>query len=589
MTCRCNERGGETIIATRGESGWSPAIRWSDLLARGGFLLLVAWFLALKSYCIHWQVGDENIYYYMAWSVVDHGALPYRDFFFAHPPLHLLPGVIAFAWLGFGPLTARCLPIGATVVGATFLFLLAKRHLGCLAAVAAVALYLNSFEVLGDSTHWTGINLAVMWLVMGLWALFRQRPATAGMMLALGVGTSDSVLPGALMSGLLTLLGNRRSAVRYALGFGVPWVAVQAGCFLLGGRNYWDSVYLFHFIKPAMAGGSFGVFAEAVTNNFAMVVGSVVGLVFVALDEPAAEAPGNSGNAAGLWELLRAKLLHDGPRGFARTGALWALGYGFFIATLPAVFSFYLLPIFPGLALVGGFAVERFVHHTQVGIAAVWRRTTDWWIAVRMAVLVVVACAVAFAVRVPLQRILVPTYVRAVDVPMTWSASPLPINAFMRWCCWDDVARAYTAYGTLQEMLYHESRYFEQAETLAAFVRQNSRSDQILFGDSSTTGLIALLAGRRVAADYVDTNVMRFSSGLTAAEDVIRQVDTPALAFVLVQGRTTSNADGSSTIHYAGFAAVPPFRSWLDGHFDVAFQVEDRTKGTFILLRRRPP
>lgn len=588
MTSRCDERGSDTIIATRGEGGWSAAIGSSDLLAWGGFLLLVAWFLALKSYCIHWQVGDENIYYYMAWSVVDHGALPYRDFFFAHPPLHLLPGVIAFAWLGFGPLTARCLPIGATVVGATFLFLLAKRHLGRLAAVAAVALYLNSFEVLGDSTHWTGIDLAAMWLVMGLWALFRQRSATAGMMLALGVATSDSVLPGAVMSGLLAFLESRESAVRYALGFGVPWLAVQAGCLLLGGRNYWDSVYRFHFIKPAMAGGSFGVFAEAVTNNFAMVVGSVVGLVFVALDEPAAKAEGNSGNAAGLWELLRAKLLHDGPRGLARTGALWALGYGLFIAPLPAVFSFYMLPIFPGLALVGGFAVERFVHHTRGSIAAARGRTAGSWTVARIPVLVVVACSVAFAVRVPLQRILVPTYVRAVDVPMAWSASPLPVNAFMRWCCWEDTARAYTGYGTFQEILYHESRYFEQAETLADYVRQNSRSDQVLFGDSSTTGLVALLAGRRVAADYVDTNVMRFSSGLTAAEDVIRQVDTPALAFVLVQGRTASNADRTSTIHYAGFATVPAFRSWLDGHFDVAFQVEDRTKGTFILLRRRP-
>ncbi len=588
MTCRCDERGSDIIIATRGEGGWSPATGWSDLLAWGGLLLLVAWFLALKSFCIHWQVGDENIYYYMAWSVVDHGALPYRDFFFAHPPLHLLPGVIAFAWLGFGPLTARCLPIGATVVGATFLFLLAKRHLGRLAAVAAVALYLNSFEVLGDSTHWTGINLAVMWLVMGLWALFRQRPATAGMMLALGVATSDSVLPGALMSGLLALLESRKSAVRYALGFAVPWLAVQAGCLLLGGRNYWDSVYRFHFIKPAMAGGSFEVFAEAVTNNFAMVVGSVVGLVFVALDEPAAEAAGNSGNAAGLWESLRAKLLHDGPRGLARTGALWAFGYGVFIATLPAVFSFYMLPIFPGLALVAGFGVERFVHHTRVGIAAAWGRSAGSWTVARTPVLVVVACAVAFAVRVPLQRILAPAYVRAVAVPMAWSPSPLPINALMRWCCWDDVARDYTAYGTLQEMLYHESRYFEQAETLAAFVRQNSRSDQVLFGDSSTTGLIALLAGRRVAADFVDTNVMRFSSGLTVAADVIRQVDTPALAFVLVQGRTTSNADGTSTIHYAGFAAAPAFRSWLDGHFDVALHVEDRENRTFVLLRRKP-
>ena len=33
--------------------------------------------------------GDENVYFYMAKSVSE-GLVPYKDFFYAHPPLHVV-------------------------------------------------------------------------------------------------------------------------------------------------------------------------------------------------------------------------------------------------------------------------------------------------------------------------------------------------------------------------------------------------------------------------------------------------------------------------------------------------------------------
>ena len=45
----------------------------------------------------------ENIYFYDAW-LMSQGELPYRDFFFAHPPLGLIPGWLVFVLLGeFAP------------------------------------------------------------------------------------------------------------------------------------------------------------------------------------------------------------------------------------------------------------------------------------------------------------------------------------------------------------------------------------------------------------------------------------------------------------------------------------------------------
>ena len=49
-----------------------------------GFMLVFFW--GLKSFSFQWEPGDEAIYLYMSWAALDHGAIPYKDYFFAHPP-----------------------------------------------------------------------------------------------------------------------------------------------------------------------------------------------------------------------------------------------------------------------------------------------------------------------------------------------------------------------------------------------------------------------------------------------------------------------------------------------------------------------
>ena len=67
-------------------------------------------FLVLKSYGLNYAVSDENIYFYDAWLMTQ-GSFPYRDFFFAHPLLHLLPG-----WLLFSTTALLSLRTGAGAV-----------------------------------------------------------------------------------------------------------------------------------------------------------------------------------------------------------------------------------------------------------------------------------------------------------------------------------------------------------------------------------------------------------------------------------------------------------------------------------------
>jgi hypothetical protein len=565
-----------------------------------GFGLLAMFFLVLKSYSLHWEVGDENIYLYMAWATLDHGALPYRDYFFAHPPLHLLPGLPVFGLLGFSPVTARLIPVGASLVSAVFVFLIGHRRFGRLGALAAVFGLLTAFSLLRASSHWTGINLAVMWSTVGLYFLFTRRAGWAGAMFALGVCTGNYVLPGAVMAGLLALLDSRRAGLRFLGGFIIPWAGVQVAGLALGGGQYIDGVYRYHFLKPDKPGVARDMFFRVSTDNFLLHLGVLLAPLLawwdrwlargsrVGIDPIAEPDPAVDGLLARIWFGLRRALLQDGPRGLARIGALWTLGYLLFIATLPRVFPFYFLLMFPGMALATGFLAERVVRH-GIGLAGRFRqRDESWWRSAGLIAGLLAFVVLAYLVRTPLQRGLLPNYVRSRPVPMVWSDSPLPVNGLMRWCCWEETAEAYRGYGTVQEVLYHESRFFEAAEPLAEWVRRNTRPDQVLFGDSSVAGLVAVLSARRLAGDFADTNTLRFTSGVAAAGEVIAQIDRPDLAAVLVQGMPGRDRQGRTFWRYGKFASLPAFRSWLERSFQPVHQVRDRTKGVFLLLGRKP-
>lgn len=547
--------------------------------------LVMLFFLILKSFSLHWGIGDGNIYLSMAWAIGHYGVLPYRDFFFAHPPLHLLPGVVLLKFLDVTPLTAGLLPIGASLIGALFLFLIAKRHFGSLAAAVTLLSYCFAYDLLRASSHWTGINLSVLWMILGMWALLKNRPALSGAFLAIGVCTGTYVLPAALMGLALAVLQSGHSGKRFTVGFAIPWGTVQVSGFLLGGGAYWNEVYRYHVAKPGTPAAVREMFIRVIGDNFPIFLGTFFGTVLLFLDPILDRAGWNRNRGITLWSSFRESLFSDGPRGIARLAALWTLGMLLFIAMLRKVFPFYFLLAFPSMALLTGYAVDRIWHHTL----SLWRGRTrqdrHWKKARRLFSFLLMAVIVALLIRTPLHRKLLPDYFRSQNRPMQWADAPIPqfLNSALHSCCFENPARAGKDYGTVQELLYHESQYFEKAEDLAAFVREQSSPTQTIFGDSGTTGLIALLAQRRVAADEADTNVMRFKSGITDPEDLIRRIDTPDLAFVLVEGTRTKEGG----IRYNAFGSNPTFRHWLDGNFEVAFETRDRTKGTFFLLKKK--
>src|SRR3989338_974374 len=100
------------------------------------FFAAAAVFLAIKVFAADYAVSDENTYYKMG-QLVAEGQVPYRDFFFAHPPLQIYIYAVAFKVFGFNFFMLKMFSAVAAVAAAVFVFLAAKEKVNREAAVAA--------------------------------------------------------------------------------------------------------------------------------------------------------------------------------------------------------------------------------------------------------------------------------------------------------------------------------------------------------------------------------------------------------------------------------------------------------------------
>jgi len=78
----------------------------------------------------------------------------------------------------------------------------------------------------------------------------------------------------------------------------------------------------------------------------------------------------------------------------------------------------------------------------------------------------------------------------------------------------------------IRRYLQHEAGTgFETEEQCRKFILENSEKGDLIFGHVTTTPLLALMTGREIALDMVDTNHMRFKAGLVGIEEVLERLE----------------------------------------------------------------
>lgn len=539
---------------------------WLEIL---GLFIITIVFLTLKSFSFHYALSDENIYFYDAW-LMSQGELPYRDFFFAHPPWHLIPGwILMVCCEGFDFYIMKGLPLLPTVVTALVIYIIVRKSSDRLSGMIAMILFLFSYDLLRASSHWTAINWAVMWMSLGYWSLLKERFSLAAVFTAMGISTGIYIVPAAAVFAVLISLKAFKKSVIFLLLLSLSLAVLNGPFIWFGGTDFFNDVIIYHLNKPASSGGGF--LEQSMTllfHNFYLLSAPLfLLLTFLVLlfirKERVVEAVEN------LRSLETSSMRYVGF-----SVLLILLAYVVFIMTRKSLFHYYFVLLFPFAAMAGGlfFALLRSIYKSDARMARAFVSGG-----------MLLYLAVGYFLPVLLERHLAyytSNLGRTVVYKMPTSFLPKKLEKVFIKQLYDPERVIGKNYTGIQYYLWHESRTLDSVINIAQAI-QDQKSDQgLIFGDSTSTPLVALLSGIRIADNMVDTNTMRYRANPTLIKesietlDVLRRQRIERLEWILVNPKR-------------GIARVKPFSSFFNQNFEHYKSFKTDNFGTYYLLHQR--
>jgi hypothetical protein len=527
-------------------------------LERGFVVATLGIFCLLKTHGMGASNTDENIYFYMAAQLGD-GIWPYTDYFFAHPPLHVvLPGLL-FAVTGFGLSLAKAIAPAACAITGLALWSMARHHLGGLAAAVAMVAFLFGAEVLKASTNMTGINLTVMWLVLGLRSWSLVQPRRAGLFFACSLSTGIYAAAAVCAALALAVFRSRRTAAELLLTTALGFGAVNLVGWLAAPEAFLDGVYRYHGLKTADAQGYAPLFGGALNPVSALVhdLGLLVGartlakeffyhphLWLAGLMVPAAalmQCAVSDGAKRELRDLLPDRLWSSGRRGMAVL--FWWVTVALFIqfALFRELYSFYFALIYPFLALCLGWIAASAYGLVTSAVTRSWP--------VRRAVLRLTAGTLLLATLLSWEtlgfRAQATAFPREISEAgsrneYTWKEAPVlgALSPIVETLFWSDhrvrgrMERGYRHY------LWNKKRALATLPEVAAYVRDHSAPTDTVAGSSTVAPLVALAAERRLAANEADTNSKRFRTGILDEAQYWEAICQDSLRFLIATPRS---------------------------------------------------
>jgi hypothetical protein len=531
---------------------------------------LVAVYLLLKVNGLRYSTTDEALYYYAgkAWS---EGLTPYRDFFFSHPPLHIAAPALAYKLLGYHFLVGKWLSALAALGAGLAAWRIARRHLGIWQGVAALAFHLLACEVLQASTNLTGINLTACWLMWGLWAASSRRFLLAGLLLGAAASTGFYAIGGFLTVAVLALalpsdrpagpLPERllhHPAVRITLGFLLVWGVLNLYFWKQGGDGFIDGVYEYHFAKKAKIEGytALGDSPLAIPSNAVVWLLSrdfqVTFYYHAAQFWLALLAPLTT-----LVILARRVLMTPVVRGKPVGPSPWALLWNprrwwlemdqgglplwIWTVTLALVvefaqfkerYDFYYALLIPGLAIcaaawlhgvaqLGRMALDRVragdLHGSDAKDRATWLAAAAVLVSMLWVPLNNVANTKAFPSEFTVKTDSKGAGERLV---FAWEDAPGPawLSGLTQGLFWAPARIRGNLETGVHHYLWNKKRWFSTADEIAAYIRDHSQPQDTITGASDYAPLLALLSGRRLAGNQVDTNSKVFNTGAVPLE-----------------------------------------------------------------------
>jgi len=289
------------------------------------FFLVIVCYIIIKVNFLNYSYSDENTYFYIG-KLISEGLVPYKDFFFSHPPLQVYLFAFLFKIFGFSFLALKLIPLLCTIISAFFIYIIVNKKIGLREAILALIMFLFSYDSLRFSSYAVGVNLTTMFAVIGIYYLLNKRYLLSGIFYGTAAITGLYSLVFSLVILLILVFKNRKNFLRFLIGFSIVFLIANLIFILVAGGDYIREVYSYHLSKPSEESNRFQVLGRLVKVNL-LLFGSFLVYLFRRI----------------LFKNKKFNLIF-----------FTVLAYLFFLVLLQSIFGFYSMLIFPFLAVLGG-------------------------------------------------------------------------------------------------------------------------------------------------------------------------------------------------------------------------------------------
>jgi len=217
---------------------------------------------------------------YMAKAVLE-GIVPYKDFFFASPPLQIYLIAIIKFFTGNNLLLLKLIPIFATLGSAFFIFKFMQKKFGNLEGIVASTLYLFSFLILLTTDYMTGIHLTTFFIFGMIYFLEFDSPFIAGIFASFALLTR-LYAPFPIAGALVYLWIYKKKQILKFLG-GTSIFFIPASLFFdaISSGGYLNQIFFFRLKLISGIGLSkFSVISFFILGDLFLILGSTLYIFF---------------------------------------------------------------------------------------------------------------------------------------------------------------------------------------------------------------------------------------------------------------------------------------------------------------------
>ncbi|MCX7943135.1 MAG: glycosyltransferase family 39 protein [Deltaproteobacteria bacterium] len=540
--------------------GWARQyfVELDDKIKRGGrlievfsvLLFFVFWFL-IKVFCIHPSTTDENIYFYMA-KRFSEGLLPYRDFFFAHPPIHLVIPALIFKLFGFNIVVAKLIPISASLISGVFLYRTLKELSGVVTAFAGLIYYMFSYQVLMASSDMTGVNLTIMFVSISVYYLFINKPVLAGVFSALAISTGLYSL-GVLASIFIYFLISKefKNLLRYLVSFTIIASLIFGVFYIIGGDNFILGVFKYHILKPEKIPNKIDIFNTS--NPFLILYGILLNSINFFFGREFLKSVyfhsmlyipfcivSLSFLVFSVRDLIRRRDAEGPPfyKAYKMVG-FSILAFFVFVAEYSALrelYDFYLVFLFFFMSMGASYLIKYLF---------ILPKVENFSKAVVYLFLILIGLWMYRPISGMLDKLLFGSDVRPEGERISYTYKKPHFVDFISDIAYFLYFKDHRIVGRMEPFYRHyiwnKNLSFEGAYEIADYIRSNTKDFETITGASTIAPLLALLSDRKMAGEEIDTNAKRFKSGLMSDDDFFRKVCSDNLKYLVVTARSYFN------------------------------------------------